>query len=173
MQPTPKTSQRQWVELADLRACDVMQRDVVSVRASDTVAEVERVLTDARISGLPVIDDNDRVVGVLSTKDLVRRRADGLSVQESAGYGVADELLDDTEPMLFDQPDGQPPCAGDLMTTEVVSVGPEATLVEVAGKMVENEVHRLLVVEGDKLLGLISTMDLLRPLAGLPARARW
>ena len=172
MQPTPKTSQRQRGELADLRACDVMQRDVVTVRVSDSIAEVERVLTDARISGLPVIDENDRVVGVLSTKDVVRRRAEGLSVPEGAGYGVADDLLDDSQPMSFDQPDGQLPCAGDLMTTEVCSVGPEAPLVEVAGKMVENQVHRLLVVDGAKLLGLISTMDVLRPLAGLPARAR-
>jgi CBS domain-containing protein len=155
-----------------LTARDVMQSEVVSVRASDTLGEVERVLSEARVSGVPVLDDDGRVLGVLSVKDLVRQRAEQPPERGDGAVAAADDLLDDVEPMAFHGLADESVCAADLMTTDVASVAPDTKLVDIARKMVEREVHRLLVVEKGRLAGLVSTMDVLRPIAGLAVRSR-
>jgi CBS domain-containing protein len=157
---------------AELRACDVMQRNVISVRASDPLEEVERVLADARVSGLPVLGDEDQLVGVLSAKDLVRRRAEDAEIPEELGFEDTVLDADETEPVAYRRSRGGGLCAGDVMTTDVASIAPQASLVDAARAMVTREVHRLMVVERGRLVGLVSTMDLLRPLAGLPPAGR-
>jgi len=155
-------------DFADLRASDVMQRDLVCVRASDPLEEVERVLADARVSGVPVLDDDDQILGVLSTKDLVRSHAEDTEVPKDLGFQDTVLDADDTEPVAYRRSKSGELCAGDVMTTEVASIAPDATLVETARAMVKNEVHRLLVVDRGRLVGIVSTMDVLRPIAGLP-----
>lgn len=159
-------------DFADLRVDDVMQRDLVSVRASDRIEEVERVLADARVSGVPVLDDDGHMLGVLSTKDLVRHHAEDAEVPEDLGF--QDSVLDaeDTEPVAYRRSQAGELCAGDVMTTEVASIAPDASLIETARTMVQNEVHRLMVLEHGRLVGIVSTMDVLRPLAGLPPARR-
>jgi len=171
-----KTDERgaapQPIDLTDLRARDVMNREIVCVRASDSLEEVERVLADARVSGVPVLDDEDHVLGVLSTKDLVRRHAEAAEVPEDLGFQDTVLDADDTEPVAYRRSESGAPCAGDVMTTEVASVGPDTSLAEVARTMVQREVHRVPVVDGGRLVGIVSTMDILRPIAGLPPGRR-
>lgn len=157
---------------AELRAADVMQSDLVSVRAGDTLEEVERVVADARVGGVPVLDDDGHMLGVLSTKDLVRCHAEDAERPEDVGF--EDTVLDaeETEPVAFQRANGTAVCAGDVMTTEVETIGPDTSLVDAARTMVTNGVHRLVVVDHGRLVGIVSTMDLLRPLAGLPAQPR-
>jgi CBS domain-containing protein len=157
-------------DLTELRARDVMQSDLVCVRASDPLDEVERVLADARVSGVPVLDDEGQMLGVLSTKDLVRRHAEDAELPEDLGF--QDSVLDaeDTEPVAYRRSIRGASCAGDVMTTDVASIGPETSLVETARVMVTREVHRLMVVDRGRLVGIVSTMDVLRPIAGLPVR---
>lgn len=153
---------------ADLRARDVMQRNVVCVQASDPLEEVERVLADERISGVPVLDEDGQMLGVLSAKDLVRRHAEDTEVPEDLGFQDTVLEAEDTEPVAYRRSQRGELVAGDVMTTEVVTIAPDQDLVAVARTMVERQVHRLLVVEHGRLVGIVSTMDLLRPLAGLP-----
>ncbi|MBL8728192.1 MAG: CBS domain-containing protein [Planctomycetes bacterium] len=172
MKPKNKAPAAPRPDLADLRARDVMQHDLVCVRASDPLTEVERVLADARVSGVPVLDDDGQMLGVLSAKDLVRSHAEDAEVPEDLGF--QDTVLDpdDTEPVAYRRSQGGVMCAGDVMTTDVASVGPDTSLVEVARTMVQREIHRLLVVDRGRLVGIVSTLDVLRPLAGLPAGPR-
>lgn len=153
-----------------LRARDVMQRDVISVRAGDPLDEVERALADARVSGLPVLDEDGQMLGVLSAKDLVRHRAEDAEVPEDLGFEDTVLDADETEPVAYRRTLGGKACAGDVMSTDVATVGPDADLVEVARTMVDREVHRLMVVERGRLVGIVSTMDVLRPIAGLPPK---
>lgn len=158
-------------EFASLCVADVMQRDLVTVHAGDSLNEVERVLTDAGISGAPVLDDNEQIVGVVSMSDLVARRAEGGEFAEELDQDVAVRDLDDyeleaeaTEVMVFRRP-GAGPCAGDVMTAELAHVPPTACLRDAAQTMVERRIHRLLVVERGRVIGLVSTLDLLAALA--------
>lgn len=157
---------------ADLRASDVMQRDLICVQASDPLEEVERVLADARISGVPVLDEDGQMLGVLSAKDLVRRHAEDTEVPEDLGFQDTVLEAEDTEPVAYRRSQRGELVAGDVMTTEVATISPDENLIATARTMVEREVHRLLVVERGRLVGIVSTMDVLRPLAGLPNRPR-
>lgn len=143
--------------LHDLRATDLMQRDLITVDAEDTLREVERTLVDAQVSSVPVLDDAGTVIGVVSMRDVVSR------------YAEQDELPGIVSEMGIDATDwgrtGDEPCAADLMTAEFVQVAPDTKLAQMADAMVANATHRVLVVEDGRLLGLVSTMDVLRAIA--------
>lgn len=162
-----RTPAAKLTELADLNASDIMQRDLVTVRASDPLDEVERVLADARISGVPVLDEEGQMLGVLSTKDLVRSHAEDAEIPEDLGFQDSVLDADDTEPVAYRRSGSGALCAGDVMTTEVATIAPDTAFVEIARRMVDREVHRLMVVDRGRLVGIVTTMDVLRPLAGL------
>ncbi|MBZ0152209.1 MAG: CBS domain-containing protein [Planctomycetes bacterium] len=161
--PTPSTSPS--LAAATLLARDIMQRDIITVQASDTVKEVERVLVDARISGAPVLDDDGQLLGIVSMHDIMRHHADCDDLPTTVDSHVFDDLVDETETVAFER-DGDAACAGDLMTTEVIGVRPDALLTEVAAVMVKAGVHRVIVRSGRRLLGIVSSMDLMRAFSG-------
>ena len=161
------TTTRRPNDFATLRATDVMQRELVTVHASDPLREVERVLVEAQISAVPVLDDDERVLGIVSMRDVVSRYAADHELPDDADDDAFADDIDDTEPVAY-QRLADEPCAGDVMTTDLVSVGPNALLGDVARRMVDNGTHRVLVIERHRLLGLVSTMDVLRAI-GSPA----
>lgn len=148
-----------------LRAKDVMQRELVVVHASDPLREVERVLVDAQVSAVPVFDDDEHVLGIVSMRDVVSRYADDHELPADADPDTFDDEVDETETVAFQRLDDAP-CAGDVMTTDIVSCGGNALLSDIAARMVDHRVHRVLVVDRNRLVGLVSTMDLLAALAG-------
>lgn len=162
---TQKRSTERITEFQDLRAEDVMQRELVVVHASDALREVERVLIDAQVSAVPVLDDDEHLLGIVSMRDVVSRYADDHELPPDADPDAFDDEIDETEQVAFQRLDDEP-CAGDVMATDLVTVGPNAMLPDVAARMVDHRVHRVLVVDRQRLVGLISTMDLLAALAG-------
>jgi len=152
-------------EFSFLRAKDVMQSELVVVHASDPLREVERMLVDAQVSAVPVLDDDEHLLGIVSMRDVVSRYADDHELPADADPDTFDDEIDETETVAFQRLEDEP-CAGDVMATDLVTVGPNALLPDVAARMVDHRVHRVLVVDRQKLVGLISTMDLLGALAG-------
>lgn len=152
-------------DFATLCASDIMQTNLITVRASDPLEEVERTLSDAHISGVPVLDDNDSIIGVLSMTDLVNNYAEDDDLPVGADYRDLEEDADPTEVVAYRRMPGDALCAGDLMTTEISTVMPTAGLREVARTMVNHHVHRVLVVECGRVVGLITTLDVLRAFA--------
>lgn len=150
------------IDFDAVRAGDIMQRELITVRVSDTLDEVERVLADAKVSGVPVLDENDRIVGVLSTSDLVDRYADAEDETDSRTYVGEDEEGEDE---YIEGGDDEGLCAGDVMTPEIESIDPDASLREVAKLMVKGRIHRLLVTQRDRLLGIVTTLDVMRAIA--------
>ena len=144
--------------LLELRAVDLMQRDLITVNVDDPMREIERVLVDAQVSAVPVLDDSGALLGVVSMRDVVSRYADEDDPCKSDASDSDDE---DWRPV------GQL-CAGDMMATDMLRVGPNTSLGAMARVMVANATHRVLVVENDRLLGLVSTMDVLRAIAEQP-----
>jgi CBS domain-containing protein len=158
-----------------MKVAQVMQREVVSVRPQDTIRHLDEVLCRHRITGVPVLD-GEQVVGVVSRSDVVRQ----LEVERSRFEGSSWYL----EP--FDVEDRTPAhelevseAIGSrlarlrvhhLMAKEILLIDPETSLPEAARAMVEQRVHRLLVMADGKLVGLVSSLDLLRGFAA-PAAA--
>jgi CBS domain-containing protein len=127
-----------------------MESDVLSVEPETPLVDVQRLFVEDEIHGAPVVDEDFRVVGVISALDVLR---------------IVAERYDDFETRLRDVG------AADAMTDAVVSVSPDATAAEVARLMRAQRVHRVLVIENHELLGMLTTFDLLAALeATEPAR---
>jgi CBS domain-containing protein len=151
-----------------IKARDIMRTDVVTVPYSAPLSEVERILSDHRISGAPVTDEAGHIIGVISVRDLIDRYAENPDAHPRRGAGFfhlsSEETLDD-DFEAFEVPEESEETAADLMTSEVYSVAPDAGLREIAREIVEHKVHRLLVKEKDHYVGLISTLEILDSLS--------
>lgn len=125
--------------LLTLRVKDVMTHEVVCVSAGQTAADAANLLARVRISGAPVVDEQNRCVGILSATDYVHLQ------------GV-DKATDSTSEA--------PQLVRDLMSSGVQSVGPEQTLLTAARLMCIRHLHRLPVLDHEAHpVGLITAMD--------------
>jgi len=155
----------------NLTAADVMRTDVLTVSESTPLSEVERLLGENRVGGLPVTNETGHITGVVSIRDLVDRYTQDPDSRPRRGngfYHLSAEGLDDEDFDSFEVPEEAEETAGDIMTAQVYNVDRTTSLHGVAAKMVELNVHRLLVTENKHTVGIISTMDLLKALADSP-----
>ena len=153
-----------------LRARDIMQRQVLTVSPDMPIPELVDFLISHRVSGVPVMEKG-KVVGIVSRSDLVR----AVSLERSLA-GIVAQAFEQEE---F-APGEVPPATGlrrsavealqdrsvrTIMVTDPVSVAPDTSVVEVAGLLVAKHMHRVLVTEGAQLIGLISSLDVVRLVA--------
>src|SRR5262249_19908934 len=149
-----------------LRARDVMQANVLSVPPELTLAALEDFLLSKRISGAPVVEDGN-VIGIVSRSDVVRC----LSLERSLSGLIADGLAspEETTPPVRLPDDLEERLSAhtvrDAMVVDPVAVRPDAPIAEVARLLHERHIHRVLVIEGTTLRGVISTLDLVRLIA--------
>jgi CBS domain-containing protein len=131
-----------------------MNRDVVVVSPRMPLKDVARVLVNRHFSGVPVVDDEGKVLGVLSEADiLAKERGPGGA---SSIFGRALEL--ETWGQKHDARD-----AGDAMTAPAVTIRPQRSVAEAASLMLDRGVNRLPVVDADeKLVGIVTRADLVR-----------
>jgi CBS domain-containing protein len=129
--------------------------------------DVHRLFVEEQISGAPVIEDDGTLVGVVSSRDLLR------AVEEEHDSGTRGHHEYFRELFPYSGPDwsmgpedlqdrlaqGQ---VEDVMTREVLTIGPNASTSEAARLLRENHVHRLFVTERDQLVGVLSAFDLLQ-----------
>jgi CBS domain-containing protein len=172
---------------------DLMKGDVVTVRLEDSARTLARILADSEISGVPVVDAQSRVVGVVSATDLVRLAADEADVTLSTVTLRADIQrtpdpdadFDDAieaDALGFFLPEDSPfqgtelldqvpessfdaVTVADLMTPVTFSVRPAMPVNELCDFLVRGRIHRALVVEDDELLGIVTSQDVLRAVA--------
>lgn len=149
----------------DLRARDIMTRDVLIVSEDWTVPELARFLTDQSISGAPVTNGDGKLVGVVSVTDIARAAGSATArwVEPNTLYHHEGDLgAEDLRALAIE-------LAGDLtvgqiMTPVVFEVDIESSVSHVADTLVRGRIHRAFVVERGKVVGVISALDLLRGL---------
>lgn len=138
---------------------EVMTSEVVQAHPDTSFKELARLLTSHHISGLPVVDDDDKVMGVVSQTDLTRRQA----TRGPSGSGRGRVLralrrVGRVTPTVV-----LPLTAGGLMSSPAVTVHPEQRVVDAARIMERRRIDRLPVVdEEDRLIGITTRRDLLR-----------
>ena len=139
---------------------DLMTPDPVTVRPETTVEEVARLLLAHRINGVPVVDENRRLLGVVTAADLVYRAADErLGPRESCWK--ENFWVSFLGPMGARRDKAEGHTAAEVMTTEVHSVAPDMHPSIAARLMVDHHLTSLPVVEDGKVIGIISRIDLL------------
>jgi CBS domain-containing protein len=136
-----------------------MNPDVVCVRPQMTAAEVQRLLAERNVGGAPVVDDSGHVVGVISQSDLVRHALERTTAREAGLVYSDDDEWADVGNLRVDR---SAALVEKLMRTEVLSVNREDSAALAANIMRERRVHRLLVTERGRLVGVITSFDLLR-----------
>jgi CBS domain-containing protein len=129
-----------------MRVTDIMQTNLWTVRGDDTVADAVALMAENHVSGLPVIDPHGRLVGVLSSSDVLEAEA------ESGGKDDLDRLFNET-------------LVRDIMTPRPQTLTVEATIKEAAQRLLYLEIHRLFIEQEGKLVGVVSTSDLVRAMA--------
>jgi CBS domain-containing protein len=129
-----------------MRVRELMQKDVKTVNLDVVVNDAVVTLAESHISALPVVDGMGRMVGVISSTDI-------LSSEAEAQDPVAREALFEGTMVR------------DLMTARPLTVSPEADVREAAQQMLYAEIHRLFVTNGDQVIGVISTTDIVRAVA--------
>ncbi|MCX4572740.1 CBS domain-containing protein [Streptomyces sp. NBC_01571] len=133
---------------------DLMTTSVVRVRQNTGFKEIAKLLAEYDITAVPVVDDDDRPVGIVSEADLLRKEAGQLDPEG---------LLPVLHPRPAERAKQAATTAGGLMNSPSITARPQWTVVEAAQVMERYRVKRLPVVdEADRLVGLISRADLLR-----------
>lgn len=159
-----------------LRARDLMRTDLSMLAPDDTIESALALFEEARIGGAPVVDQG-RLVGVLTLADVSRTEhlsGDRIQTQRATELSepVGEELTDELDPedVFYAKEDYSAELLGrdrvrDWMTSDVVTVPADAALERVCSVMVERHIHRVFVTEEKKLVGLISSFDVVRHVA--------
>ena len=154
-----------------MRACDIMNRSLVCARPDQELREVEGLLIEHRVGGMPVVDQG-KLVGFVSRSDAARVQV----LMDSLDSLVNDQLHEQdgvdgfqhTAPAEFRGFRGSLAAlkVRDAMHDQLATCSPEATAVEVAELMLRHHIHHVVVVEHDKPLGIVSSLDVVRLVAG-------
>uniref|UniRef100_A0A7C3ZBG8 CBS domain-containing protein n=1 Tax=Desulfobacca acetoxidans TaxID=60893 RepID=A0A7C3ZBG8_9BACT len=148
-----------------LTARDIMTRKVVTIGPEASVEELAKLLEERRISGVPVLDPDRGLVGVVTQTDLVQRSRD---LDLPPALNILDLHLFLETPSRFQKRlekllGGQ---VKDVMTANPITLAPDTPVKEIARIMSTKGVHTLPVVEKGKLVGIVGKLDLIRGLAG-------
>jgi len=148
-----------------MNASDVMTRNILSVRPEATIAEAIRLMLDNRISGLPVLDETGRLVGILTEGDLLRRGETGTERHRPRWL----EILMGPGRLAEEYVRTHGRRIAEVMTRDPVGVSPDTPLEEIVALMERHRIKRVPVLDGDVPVGILSRADLLRGLAGVLA----
>lgn len=144
-----------------ITASDLMNPEVLTVREDMTVVDLAAFLVDNEITGAPVVDEGGRLVGVVSVVDIAEAESEGVAPASSDFYeqsweeGLSEEVMGEMEELEGDL------LVADIMTPAIYSVDEESTVSEIASTMLGQHLHRVLVTRGEKVVGIITTSDLL------------
>lgn len=133
----------------------VMTEKVIAVRQDTEIKEAARLLSENRISGMPVIDENERVIGVVSEADIL---ASAGIKRESKIRDILRHLTGET---VISSRRGTR--VGEIMSSPAITVGPDEDIRETGRILEEKRIKRLPVVDREgKLIGIISRADIIR-----------
>lgn len=143
-----------------LTAKDIMTKDVITVRPEATVEELARLLMEHKISGVPVVDDNKKIVGIVTENDLIRKNK-RLHIPTvirlfdayiMLGSGKAEEEIKKMAATTVEE----------ICTEKVVSIKEETSLEDIATIMAEQHIHLLPVLNGSNVVGIVGKADMVR-----------
>lgn len=144
-----------------MRARDIMTTSVVTTRPNTSIREIAALLSRRQFSGLPVVDADGRLLGIVSEGDLIRHSAIGA---DPKGKWWLDGLADpDAIARTYSKAHSQ--TAGDVMARHVATISDEADLEAVATTLDTQGIKRIPVIRDGRLVGIITRSDLVRALA--------
>lgn len=141
---------------------DVMTRDVITVKPATTIHEAARLMVDHGLSGLPVVNDEGQLVGIISDGDLILRQR---RTEERPWWR---RFFEDGEQLAREYQRATGTTVGEVMTRPALSISPVFGIETAASIFLNRRIRRLPVVRDGKLVGIVSRGDLLKALASSP-----
>ena len=151
-------------ESARKRVGDIMTKEVVTVGLKTRVSEIARLISTHAISGLPVVDENNKVVGVITELDMIVRNA---RFKMPTYFVILDSIIYLERPKHFQERLRHVlgTTAEEIMSKPPATIAPNASIEELASLMVDRRMNPIPVVENDKLVGIVSRTDIIRLMA--------
>ncbi len=146
-----------------MRTHQVMTRNVITVGTAASIVEAANMMLEKHVSGLPVVDETGKLVGIVSQGDFIRRAEIG--TQRKRGRWLKFLLGPGRAASDFVHERGRK--VGEIMTLDPVTVTEDSTLEETVQLMEHNSVKRLPVMRGDQLVGIVTRSNLLQAVAEL------
>ena len=155
-QTVPKSAQR--------RVGDIMTTDVITVGPQTSVGEIAHLMSEYDISGLPVLDGSGKILGIVTDLDMMVRNT---RFKMPTFFTILDSIIYLETPHHFKErlEHVLGATAEEIMTEEVVTIAPDATIEALAEVMVDKEINPILVVEAQRLVGIVSRSDIIRQMA--------
>ncbi len=164
-------SKKDWKSLT---AGDIMRRDLIVVYDRDTLADAMALMTANHVTGLPVVNSQERCVGLISASDILNYEQEHAEIAAEANEAVANYFNPETQKWesvrvgSFALEQFGHVRVDEVMSADVVSVDATMPLQAVAKKMVSERIHRVLVLnDQQRLLGIITSMDFVQLFAEL------
>lgn len=149
-----------------MKAKDIMTKDVLTVSLDTPVKKLAELMADYEISGAPVLDEHDRVIGVVTESDLIEQKKNlHLPTVVTLFEGVL--FLERPQKMKREIEKMLGATVKDIYSKKVITINEDATLEDIATIMSEKKVHLLPVLRGDDLVGVVGKVDVVRALAKL------
>lgn len=150
--------------MEQLTARDIMKTDVVTIDPEATVRELADLLAETKVSGVPVVDGEMHVVGVVTEGDIILQDAElhfphYIQFLDGVIYLESVRRFEERFRKAFGAQ------VRDIMSTELITVGPDTSLREVATLMADEDVNRVPVVDAGRLVGIVTRADLVRAIA--------
>ncbi len=148
-----------------LKVKDIMTKDVVTVTKETTVMELAKIFAERHLSSLPVLDQGGELIGMVTETDLVEQDKNlhiptVISIFDWVIYLESDKKFEKELKKMTGR------SVGDIYSADIVTVSPETAISDVADLLSSRKITALPVVEGTKLVGMISRIDLIRSMAG-------
>jgi len=146
-----------------LKARDIMTRNVVTVQPDTEIVQAAKLLLKHHFNGLPVVDDEGRLKGMICQEDLISQQR---KVPLPSYFILLDSIIPLTSKKNIEKAVQKIAAitVGEAMSTEPITVGPDTSLEDIATLMVKHNIHTLPVLDATRLVGIIGKEDILRTL---------
>ena len=146
-----------------LTAKDIMTKEVITIKPEATVKELAKLLTDNKISGVPVVDEDGNIAGIVTENDLISRNKrlhipTVLRLFDAYFVLGSGKVEEEMKKMAASRVDG-------ICTKEVISISEDTTLQEIATIMSEKNIHLLPVLKNKSVIGIVGKADIVRAMS--------
>jgi len=140
---------------------EIMTKNIVSIKRNNTIDEIARVMVENKVSGLPVLSDGGYLIGIVTEGDLLRREMtprlpEFINILGAVIYYHGVERYNEDFKKILAK------TAVDIMTEDLITVKEGTDVGEVAKIMLDNNIKQIPVVDGSKLIGLITRADIVK-----------
>jgi CBS domain-containing protein len=144
-----------------LKAKDIMTKDVITVKPATTIEELARIFMEKKISGAPVVDDNDDIIGIVTENDLISQNK-RLHIPTVVRLFDAFIMIESPSKIEKEIKKMAAVTVADICVRDIMTVSEDTTVEDIATIMSEKKVHLIPVVEGKKVRGIIGKMDIIK-----------